>query len=618
MFYSPAPQNTVLATYADLQAVGVCYNTARSWVVRGKCKTIRIGGRTCLQLSGGAEVADAVENARRTRFNSLLKGIETAIKESPMYLEKYLKGGYDLAKANYLSELEAAYTYLIINRFSDWENYQAFNSFFPNKISFNTFKKYCYRIKTKGFEEVLRDKRGKRDRSYPKSFDNLIFNLLKDPKRYNYTFIYNRLREYCEKEGVKTPSLRWVQLKCNELSNYAIESRQGKSKSMDILPYARLEQAQNPNTQWQIDGFTLPYYCEGFKRLTLIAVLDSYSRAYVGYSIAESENTESILEALADALDNTGYIPAEIVFDNHSFHKTQEAGKIVEDLAKLGCHVTVSENPRQKSLIERSFNTLNEQYLKQFAGYIGQGIKSRLEYGRPAPEYTDQFQRAGKWLTKDQIRLNAAQAIFEYNNTPKLSGEKRDLPRMEAYKSGQNRYGIKCDTVTRSTLFVRKVAYKVRNGQIAIVRGGKRHEYMFNSEEFLKYNGKTVFVCYSDFSEIYVFDQDMNFVCTLKEKASAFAALADRKGTEPDGMHVVTGIKKGIRNRVKAKEMELEAATDPEAFERMNPLTRSKEAIEEIRRRGWTEKESKLVDNKEYLRPVEEKRKFSYGVVKTV
>lgn len=615
MIFAPEHKNMILASYAELSAAGVSYNTARGWAARGRYERIRTGGRSRLAIPKGAGIAESVENARRSRFNRLLEGLEAAFRESGKHFEKYRGQGYDLGRANRFARLEAVYTCLILNEETDdLEKYEAFSRYFPGEISFGTFKQYIYRIKTQGFESVLRDGRGKHGASYPAELEKLVFDIYKNPKKYNKTDIFRKVREYCEGAGMKSPSLRWVQDKCTEYRNYVAESRYGKSKSLDLLPYVSLKQAQNPDTQWQVDGFTLPFYYEGHKRLVLVAVMDSFSRAFVGYAIAESENTDSILEALADAVKNTGKVPAEIVFDNHSFQRTQEAGTLTEQLERMGCVCRKSENPRFKSLLERAFGTLNEQYLKQYPGYLGQGIRSRLDHGIPAPEYTDRYKGARRWLTRDQIRAIAIQAVHDYNHGPRLSREKRLTPRMEAYRGGASLYGLAVDDVTRNTLFLRKVSYLVSKGRITITRGGKKREYGFNSAEYMKYNGQRVLACYADPSEIYVFDRDNNFICTLKPKAEAYAAAADQRGRENRGYMVNAGITKGIRAKAAAKARELWENTDPEAAERMNPLTASKEAIEEIRQRGWTAAEAARIERMDRLRPAGKREKeTAYG-----
>ncbi len=83
-----------------------------------------------------------------------------------------------------------------------------------------------------------------------------------------------------------------------------------------------------------MDGWEIPIYGyklnskggkEYFVKWVLFVIMDVHSRKIIGYHIAESENTETILKALEMAVRDTGTLPFEIVADNHAWNKTKEA-----------------------------------------------------------------------------------------------------------------------------------------------------------------------------------------------------------------------------------------------------------------------------------------------------
>lgn len=585
----------ITATYKELEAAGVRYNTARSWVSRGKYATERSGGRARLVLTEGKALAEAVLQSRRLHLQALENSVYTRIKEDLKALSlEYMGKGYGMETAGRLAKEHAVFAGLLEAEGEAWEKYEVYNLFSPRKLKYSTFRQYMGRIKRLGYEDVIGEGRGKRGRTIPVLIDNLIYRLYEQPKKYNQTQIYWRVREFCEAGGYKTPSLRWVQNKCSELYNYVIERREGKSRALQLMPYTSLVQAKNPNTQWQIDGFKVPlWYKEpggaGYQTLYLVAVLDSYSGAYVGFNICEEENTEAILSALADAVKTTGYIPAEIVSDNHSFHKTQEAKGLIAELARKGCAWTVDSNPRRKARLERSFKTLAGQHFKEYPGWTGQGVQSRERPERPAPEYTDRYSSGRGWLDRDQAKAIVLQCVWEYNHKARRSRDKEYLPRWQAYKEGVNVHGVLCDDVTRNSLFVRRVEYTVRNGQITINRGGQKREYAFGSKDFTKWNGKRVTVMYGDFDQIDVFSPEGDHIATLKPKTKAFAALADRREAGEIGALgalATASIRRGIQGAARRLESLHFDHTDPEAADKMNPYTHSKEAIREVKRRG--------------------------------
>ncbi len=93
-------------------------------------------------------------------------------------------------------------------------------------------------------------------------------------------------------------------------------------------------------------------------------MIDACTGRVVGSYVDSSENTETILKGLENAVETTGVLPFEIVSDNHSFNQTKEAEHLKNALTTIGVHWTVSMNPRRKSKVERSFRTFGDDFCK--------------------------------------------------------------------------------------------------------------------------------------------------------------------------------------------------------------------------------------------------------------
>ena len=168
-------------------------------------------------------------------------------------------------------------------------------------------------------------------------------------------------------------------------------SRQGKSAhDKETANYAKIIPALYSGDQWQMDGWDIPVYCkkrsekggvEYFVKYVLFVVMDVHSRKIIGFDVAESENTETILTALDMAVRNTKTLPNELVADNHSWNKTKEAASLKDITEKLGMIWTIDSNPRRKAILERAFRTLGDKHFKRYYGYLGQGIKSKMKNG---------------------------------------------------------------------------------------------------------------------------------------------------------------------------------------------------------------------------------------------
>ncbi len=413
-----------------------------------------------------------------------------------------------------------------------------------------------------------------------------LLDLMKSGKAYGCPYMHKLIAEKCAEMDFWVPSLSWVRFNYYSLYPCVEQFRYGRDAHYyGSMPYAGLIQAGNPGAQWQIDGWQLPFYMEGFKKMTLFAVKDACSRMILGYTIAPTENTDTIMEALENAAVTSGTIPREIVSDNHSFNKTKEAANLKEALLMFGCVWTVDQNPRRKSIIERDFGTFGNVFCKPMYGYIGEGVTSRRKNGRTSQDLRDKYQRSGRWLTADQIKEIGIKCVNEWNNTARNGNESPSA----AYEAGDN-VGVAVEDYVAVSLFVRATDAKVTRGQINITRGGILHEYQMNSADIARYNGKKVTVRFSDYSQIYVFDKDTdNFICRLEPKKYAHAAIYEQ--SEADKL-VLMGQKSRLNGVLSAFAKQREeiaaaaAAVSPDAAYDMNAKLMPKDLREEFLSNG--------------------------------
>jgi len=412
--------------------------------------------------------------------------------------------------------------------------------------------------------------------------------LLSDPVNSTARSIWRSLAEICKENKIDTPSYSWVKkfVRKNESNIEIYTSKYGTEKAENNRkPYAKIICAKQAGSQWQIDGWDLPFYYKGFEKLILLAVRDAHSKKIVGYSIGESENTQVILEALQDAVKNTGFISFEIDSDNHSFNKTKESSYFKEALEKLGVTWTVDSNPKRKAIAERYFRHLGELYCKKYPGYIGQGIKTKEKSGRPSQEYIDKFTKAGTWLSKEEIKLIALKAVYDFNNTTltKLYG----ITPNEAHEKSEKPHAISVDIFERVRLFTKKANLKVIRGQINLTRSGITYEYQLSAEQYGKLNTKNVIVRYEDFSTIYLFDEKDRAIGSVKQKVGIHGALADQTPEDIKKYNRNKGRLNGIKSQAKKENEKLRddvQRLSPHAFEALNPLITPKDVLSEAKR----------------------------------
>lgn len=467
--------------------------------------------------------------------------------------------------------------------------WKAYKRLYPDRYAYNRMNPCINTCLKDGIERLLVYQYNREPvRQYDAVYTYWVAELLRSGKKYSRAYIHKVVCELARETGRKEPSLTTVKNWIYQLLPVVEADRNGSDDyNYKKLPYTSMERATESNLCWQIDGWNLPFYLEGFRRLTLFWVADAHSGKIVGYKIAPSESTETILKGIENAVENTGVLPLEIVSDNHSFNKTAEAEYFKTALEKnAGTRWTVSSNPRYKSLVERSFKTFGEQHCKEMPGYIGEGIRTKNPDGRTSQELLDQYQKSGYWLTAEQITMIAVKCIMDYNETKGKDG----MTRNERYEAGLSQNTIKVDLINRLQLFTRTAKYKVDRGQINIIREGVKYEFQLQASLFNELNDKYVNIRYVDFDEIYLFDVKTDqYIATVPRKQKIHGVIADQ--TEEDKIKLfkhkgrLSGIK-AANKRVFEGVAKEAYSIDKDAAYSINPKLNDKDLIKEFEQNG--------------------------------
>jgi transposase InsO family protein len=355
--------------------------------------------------------------------------------------------------------------------------------------------------------------------------------------------------------------------------------RYGAAAAQKQLPYASLLAATNRNTQWQQDGWTLPFWGAAFQRYVLYMVRDNHSRKILGYSIAESENTTLITEGMEDAIRNTGVFPFELVSDKHSFHKTEVASRLRMETERMGATWTVTINAQRNQLAER-YNQYLDAICKDFEGYLGKNITATSKDARPSPEALQQLAKTANFKSRDEIKAIADYIVLEFNKTP-LSVLEGKSPN-EAYEQSETVRAFNITEAERVALFRPVESYKVTRGQITIRVGMKRHEFQLSAELITRYNNRKLNVVYEDLTQgIYISD-----VATGEElgcvapKRKIHGAIGDQTDYDREQLNKLAGRTKGvtIKARKQAHANIAESLKhNPEAIELINSYSLPKD-----------------------------------------
>lgn len=252
----------------------------------------------------------------------------------------------------------------------------------------------------------------------------------------NYTeeHTYRKVKQMCLLTNKPVPSRRWIGTNFNETHNmrYITAHKNFGKKGRFANPYTGHQRFQNAlyaGDCWQVDGTRvniLPHMHEDSKGeksnryLYIIAVRDVHSGDVLGYTYTYNENRWVVHEALRMAVQNTGYLPYEIIFDKYPGHNTPEAKSNVEMLEHLGVTVRMEASTTIKQNLERWFGTMQTVFLQDSHYYYGEGVKSRRRSAHRSEEFAKRMAKEAKAADFDwQQACNHYNTVLEaYRQTP--------------------------------------------------------------------------------------------------------------------------------------------------------------------------------------------------------
>ena len=603
-------------TYQELRHLGVSQNLISMWKSR-KCVDFHmLGGTLYVRYMSIPEQTrsklalqnvEYVYNSREfyDLYNTIFIKMKYAYERDFIkYLNLYIELGVSNYKSTEYARKHAVWAYFIETYYSSpgikhpvKEGCKAYNEIYPSrKISESRFRHLISEAQKEGISSiVIEKKKSGRPKIYDDTYKLMVCHFMRSGVAYSKAVIHRMVCEVCEERDMLKPSLRTVKNLCKEqIANTKVYSdRYGEDKMKnELLGYVSLEQAENVGDQFQIDGWTMPFWYydrdkKKIKRLCFFSVLDAHSKKIVGWWIAKSENTETIMNGLECAIRGVGYyLPYEIVSDNHSFNQTAVSKNFKDTIAQLGCTWSVSSLPGRKLCLERGFRTLGENYAKTEYGYLGQGIKSRNKDARVSPELAEKYLKSGYILTEDQIKIIAVYMVKEWNNGSKIDGKSPNQLYEESARPNIIKLGEHHPAVY--DMFNRNMDGKdirVRRGQVNISRAGTLYEYMLNSKLVREWDGKKVSVKYTDLSEgVYLFNpDDKSPIGYVRLKEKAHSALANQTEKDAAIFGKVSSINKARKSNDIKEIAELYQIGDPELLVSLNAKTTPKDRVQEAR-----------------------------------
>jgi transposase InsO family protein len=470
--------------------------------------------------------------------------------------------------------------------------FNVFNNLFPGKYkSKNALSNAIRQAACNGIMSVAMDKRvfGNNNEQSNNKISPVtkywLACLAAHSRKFSNPKILELITKACEEKSYTPPSLSWVKQNRKKILRNVIayDSRYGQSELNKKMPFASLNHATYSNDQWQMDGWKLPFWSKGEKylqRYIVVRLIDSKSKKIVGFSVGKSENSSLIMEAIIDAIRQTGVLPFEILTDNHAFNQTQEAKHLQALLMKKGTQWTVTQNPQHKAIVERYNNHL-DTLCKDYYGYLGQGIRSKSIEALAKPEMIDQYIK--NLVPENEINARVISIVESYNKSVRSNGKSFN----DLFVENANPNPIIVSLFDRAELCTKQTVKLIRRGQITFKTGVTKYEFQLPAALFQIHNDTTVKVHYEDLREgIYLFHKETGEpIDYIEPKDKINGAKVNQTDSDIHLLNKHKGRIVGIKTKA-SKQLETltERALeiDPDAYERMNALTTPKNVKQEM------------------------------------
>ena len=212
-----------------------------------------------------------------------------------------------------------------------------------------------------------------------------------------------------------------------------------------------------PNALWYGDGTRLNLFYKAYvdgryqlATLNVYEVIDAASEVFLGCSISNTENFESIYEATRNALEFAGCKPYEYVMDNQGGTKRADAQNWLKSVATL--FRTTAPHQAPAKTIEAVFGRFQAQVLHQEWFYTGGNITAKSEGARIHREFIEKnldklptYNEVVKLYMGARERWNA----MPHPNVKAYAGRSR----MEVYTAQVNPMAVPLTEAVRRDLF---------------------------------------------------------------------------------------------------------------------------------------------------------------------
>lgn len=331
--------------------------------------------------------------------------------------------------------------------------------------------------------------------------------------------------------------------------------RHGKhDAAMLTTPQIERDPVSRADALWSLDGSTMQMYYRDENGkiksdLYVYFITDVYSSAIIGYSVAFSETSGMVVDALKMAVDKYGYKPFQLQYDNGSANVSDAIQGVMSNMSRV--HFGCRPYWGQSKYIETYIGHFQQRVLRKDEAFKGGNVTSPSLNSKANPDLLKKFKENPEQLyTESEVLARFAAAVNEWN----ARGEKRNEYGEFVGEAKIERYmhphadREKLTYFEKISLFMSPLAKPYPYGLqgITITLGGKKRKYIvpdmdgigdfeFNRLHLNEKFNVRINVLNPDFITLY---KDGKLIATGHEKDKYAACVADMKNKPLDASKI--------------------------------------------------------------------------------
>lgn len=277
----------------------------------------------------------------------------------------------------------------------------------------------------------------------------ILMQLASEPVKYSFEDIGMYYNEQAEGLGLPKMTVSAIKQHLNQPKHKRVwyYMRHGKlAGDAALQPMIDRDPVSKPDLLWSLDGSTMQLYYKKMVNgkwrvmsdLYAYFVTDASTDSIIGYSVAFSESSGMVIEALRNTVDTWGYKPYQMNYDNSSANISTTVKALINNMSHVNFPCTPYSG-RSKS-VELVIGHFQQRELRKLKNFKGGNVTVKSPNSVANPELLKELSKNLEFVdslpTEEQVLIEFKNSIEAWNKR----GEGRDAYGAFIGKSKIERY----------------------------------------------------------------------------------------------------------------------------------------------------------------------------------